>query len=119
MATHNDFGAKAEKFAKSYLLENNYEILETNYRFGKAEIDIIAKKDDLLIIVEVKARQYNSLKQPFEAVNKKKIVLIHSATDHFINKKGYNLEVRFDIISIYNYNETYSIQHIKDAFEVL
>lgn len=72
MATHNDFGAKAEKFAKSYLLENNYEILETNYRFGKAEIDIIAKKDDLLIIVEVKARQYNSLKQPFEAVNKKK-----------------------------------------------
>ena len=88
MATHNDFGAKAEKFAKSYLLENNYEILETNYRFGKAEIDIIAKKDDLLIIVEVKARQYNSLKQPFEAVNKKKIELIHSATDHFINNIG-------------------------------
>ena len=44
MATHNDLGRLGESLAVGYLLENNYVILERNWRFHKAEIDIIAKK---------------------------------------------------------------------------
>ena len=54
MATHTDLGRLGESLAVGYLLQNNYIILERNWRFQKAEIDIIAAKDAKIIIVEVK-----------------------------------------------------------------
>lgn len=56
MADHNDFGKMAEDMAADYLQKNGYTIVARNFRFQKAEIDIIAEKDDLIIITEVKAR---------------------------------------------------------------
>ena len=44
MATHNETGSKGEKLAQEYLIANGYSILATNYRYLKAEIDIIALK---------------------------------------------------------------------------
>ena len=61
MATHNDLGRLGESLAVGYLLENNYVILERNWRFHKAEIDIIAKKEAQIIIIEVKTRNSNFL----------------------------------------------------------
>jgi len=51
MASHNDLGKKGEEKAGLYLRANGYEVLETNYRYGKREIDIICRKDDVLIFV--------------------------------------------------------------------
>ena len=56
MAEHNELGKKGEKLAIDFLLKNGYKILETNYRFLKAEVDIIAQKDEVLAVVEVKTR---------------------------------------------------------------
>jgi len=44
MAQHNKLGEKGEALAVDYLVKNGYDILERNYRFQKAEVDIIAKK---------------------------------------------------------------------------
>ena len=54
MAAHNELGKLGEKMAAEYLVENGYEILETNWRHQKAEVDIICKINNILAIVEVK-----------------------------------------------------------------
>lgn len=118
MATHNDFGKKAEDLAVEYLQKNGYKILVRNFRFQKAEIDIIAEKDHLIVVVEVKARSTDAFILPQEAVTKTKIKLIVSATDHYLEEFNKNQEVRFDIISVLpDEKGTLTIEHIENAFE--
>jgi len=118
MAIHNDFGKKAEDLAVKYLLKNGYKILVKNFRFQKAEIDIIAEKDNLIIITEVKARSTDAFMLPQEAVTKRKIKLIVSAANHYLEEFNKNQEVRFDIISVLpDEKKNLIIEHIVDAFE--
>ncbi len=117
MATHNDFGKHAEELAVEYLSKNGYQILTTNYRYLKAEIDIIAEIDSTIIVVEVKARTTTAFLEPHEAVNRKKIKHIVSAADHFMQEMNRVEEVQFDIISVFpNACGSLEIQHLKNAF---
>ena len=68
MASHNDFGKQAEDLAVDFLERKNYRILARNYRYLKAEIDIIAIFDNKIIIVEVKARATDAFMLPQEAI---------------------------------------------------
>lgn len=118
MAEHNDLGKKAEELAAGLLLKNGYKILARNFRYQKAEIDIIAEKDNLIIICEVKARSTDVFNLPQESVNKKKIKLLVSAADYYLKEFNVTKEVRFDIISILpDKKENLLIEHIQDAFE--
>lgn len=118
MAEHNDFGKEAENAAANFLLNNGYQIITRNFRHQKAEIDIIAKKDNLLCIVEVKARSTDAFLEPQEAVNKKKIKMIVAATDAYIEETNETSEVRFDIIAVMpNKSGGFIINHIENAFE--
>lgn len=118
MAEHNDFGKLAELYAADYLKKKGYQIITQNYRFQKAEIDLITRYENQLVIVEVKARQNDTLIEPQEAVNKKKIRLLISATDEFMKTFPGDLEVRFDIITVLKQPDgTLQINHIENAFE--
>ncbi|WP_374460540.1 YraN family protein [Chryseobacterium taeanense] len=118
MAQHNDLGKKAEELAAEFLLKNGYKILAKNFRFQKAEIDIISEKDDFIIICEVKARSTDAFNLPQEAVNKKKIKLLVSGADHYLKEFNIIKEVRFDIISVLpDEKGNLSIEHIAGAFE--
>ncbi|WP_294209593.1 YraN family protein [uncultured Chryseobacterium sp.] len=118
MAKHNDFGKKAEDMAVEHLLRSGYKILSRNFRFQKAEIDIIAEKEDLIIIVEVKARSTDAFMLPQEAVKKSKIRLIVAAADHYLEEYNRNEEVRFDIITVLPDEErNLVIEHIIHAFD--
>lgn len=118
MAHHNDFGKTAEDLAADYLQKNGYKILVRNFRFQKAEIDIIAEKDDVIIIAEVKARSTNAFILPQEAVTKTKIKSIVSAANHYLEKFQKDNEVRFDIISVLpDDQKNLTIDHITDAFQ--
>ena len=118
MADHNDFGKLAEELAEQFLVQKNYKILAKNYSYQKAEIDIIAEFENQIIIVEVKARKTDAFMLPQEAINKKKIRLIVSAANDFLEQNNINLETRFDVISVLP-NETgkLEINHIENAFE--
>ncbi len=72
MAEHNELGKKGEELAVNHLEENGYEILERNWVFQKAEIDIIAQKDEVLAIVEVKTRSSLDFGSPQDFVKPKK-----------------------------------------------
>jgi putative endonuclease len=116
MAGHHELGKQGESEAVEYLKKNGYEILETNWRWQKAEVDIIAKKENTLIIAEVKTRRTSFFGDPEEQVTLKKQQLLADAADFYINHKNLHLPVRFDIISIIKEGGTFRIRHIEDAF---
>lgn len=116
MAEHNELGKKGEQLAIDFLIKNEYKILEKNYRYLKAEVDIIAQKENILAAVEVKTRSTDYFGDPQDAVNPKKIKLLVSAIDYYVIDKDLDVEVRFDIIAIiYQKNKT-KIEHLEDAF---
>lgn len=116
MAEHNELGKFGEELAMEFLQKNGYEILETNWTFQKAEIDIIAKKENTLAIVEVKTRSSIEFGLPQDFVKPKKIQLLVKAVDAYVNKKELDIEVRFDIIAIHKEGKAFVIDHLTDAF---
>jgi putative endonuclease len=116
MAQHNDLGRQGEEIAVQYLLKKGYVILETNWVYQKAEIDIIAQKGKILSVVEVKTRSSLAFGLPQEFVNKKKIRLLVKAVNEYIEMKSLDVEARFDIISIYNSPSGFEVEHLEDAF---
>ena len=93
MADHNELGKKGEQLAIAFLIKNEYKILEKNYRFQKAEVDIIAQKKDVLAIVEVKTRSTTYFGNPQDFVNPKKIKLLLSAIDNYVVEKDLDVEL--------------------------
>lgn len=116
MAEHNDLGKFGEELAVTFLQKNGYEILETNWFFDKAEIDIIAQKGTVLAVVEVKTRSSLEFGLPQEFVKPKKIQLLVKAINEYVTQKDLDTEVRFDIIAIHKENSEFVIEHIEDAF---
>ena len=116
MAQHNELGKKGEQLAVDFLLQNNYKIIARNYRFLKAEIDIIARKKDVLVAIEVKTSSSIDYGNPQDFINPKKIKLLVSAMDNFVVENDLEVEVRFDIIAIIKQKNAFEIEHLEDAF---
>jgi putative endonuclease len=116
MAAHNELGKLGEDLAVEYLQKNGYDILETNWTFQKAEIDIIATKDEVLAVIEVKTRSSLEFGLPQDFVKPKKIQLLVKAVDEYVNTKNLDIDVRFDIIAIHKDNNSFVIEHLIDAF---
>ena len=116
MAIHNELGEKGEQLAVEFLQKNNFKILERNWRFKKAEVDIIALKNDILAVIEVKTRSSNYFGNPQDFVNQKKIQLLVEAINEYVIFKELDVEVRFDIIAILKNKDNFNIEHLEDAF---
>jgi putative endonuclease len=116
MAEHNELGKFGEELAVEFLEQNGYDILETNWIFQKAEIDIIAQKDSTLAVIEVKTRSSIAFGLPQDFVKPKKIQLLVKAVNEYIVSNDLDVDVRFDIIAINKEDNTYKIEHFEDAF---
>jgi putative endonuclease len=116
MALHNELGKKGEQLAVNFLSKKGYEIIERNYRFDKAEVDIIAKKKEILAIVEVKTRSSIDFGNPQDFVKPKQIQRLVKAVDEYVTVNGLDVEVRFDIIAIVKNGRSFNIEHLQDAF---
>ena len=116
MAQHNELGKKGEQLAVDFLLKNNYDIVERNYRFDKAEVDIIAKKDNILAIIEVKTRSTTDFGDPQDFVKPKQIQRLVKAVDEYVTVNDLDVEIRFDIIAIVREGKSYNIEHLENAF---
>jgi len=116
MAQHNELGKKGEQLAVDYLLKKGYDIIERNYRFDKAEVDIIARKKEILAIIEVKTRSSIDFGNPQDFVKPKQIQRLVKAVDEYVTVNGLDVEVRFDIIAIVKNGKSYDIEHLEDAF---
>ena len=116
MAEHNELGKLGEELAVEFLQKEGYEILETNWTFQKAEIDIIAQKENTLAIIEVKTRSSIEFGLPQDFVKPKKIQLLVKAVNEYVVSKNIDIEVRFDIIAIHKEGKSFVIEHLTDAF---
>ena len=107
-----------EDIAVKFLGHNGYQIIERNYHSVYGEIDIICKKSNQLIFVEVKARKSNKFGEPLDAITEKKREKIIKTTYHYLAKYNLELPLRFDIITIQyiSKDKNYKFQHIKNAF---
>ena len=116
MAEHNELGKFGEELAVEFLQKKGYDILETNWTFQKAEIDIIAQKENILAVVEVKTRSSIEFGLPQDFVKPKKIQLLVKAVNEYVISNDLDVEIRFDIVAIYKEDKTYKIEHIEDSF---
>ncbi len=117
MAHHNDVGQTGEALARRYLEEKGYRILEANWRYRRAEVDLIAMDGSILVFVEVKTRGSAAFGRPEEFVTRYKEQLLTDAAIAYMEAIGHDWELRFDIIAIlYQSEQDYRIEHFTDAF---
>ncbi len=93
-------GNLGESLARNYFEKKGYAILQTNWRIRHLEIDIIASKNEVLHIIEVKTQKKSTAGFPEENVTRKKMKNLMVAADHYqmIDKRWKALQ--FDVLSI-------------------
>ncbi len=116
MAAHNELGKIGEDLAVDYLEKKGYKIVARNFTYQKAEVDIIARKDNILAIVEVKTRSTPDFGNPQEFVKARQIQRLVKAVDQFVTDHEMDVDVRFDIVAIIKNKAGTKVEHIKDAF---
>ncbi len=116
MAEHNDKGREAEDLSAEYLASKGFRILHRNWRFFQKEIDIVAEKSDMLVIVEVKSRFGRDRVTADELLSRGKQRFIVDAAEAYINKFGIEKETRFDLVVVTFSGEGTEIEHIENAF---
>ena len=109
-------GRQFEKLAGKYFLENNFEILEENWQAGRKEIDLIVKKENLIIFVEVKSASSKKFGHPSERVDQRKIQNLSQAAKQYILVHNLtNIDMRFDVVTFIEGK----LEHYENAFDVI
>ena len=93
-------GAEGENLAAEFLKKKGWEIVARNYRYRHAEIDLIIKRDDWTIFVEVKTRTSSYFGQPEEFVDAQQARRIFEAAEEYIYSTNWLGHIRFDIVSV-------------------
>jgi putative endonuclease len=113
--TNNELGKIGEDIATVYLQDMGYEILVRNWRFERVELDIVARKDSILVFCEVKTRRSVSHGVPSDAITPIKLQHIRTAALHWLtNNQSRHKGIRFDVISVIHCaGQPTTISHIK------
>ncbi|MCD4705733.1 YraN family protein [bacterium] len=111
------FGRRGEEVAKKYLIKNNYQILDTNYKNYFGEIDIVAKLKSKIIFVEVKTRSSRMFGAPEESVNFAKQKKLMKASEKYIFENKLNNEYQIDVITVEKEQgvDKAKLKHFKNA----
>ena len=116
MTEKKEIGDQGEAEAVNFLFANGYEVLKKNYRFGRAEIDIITRKDDELVFIEVKTRKNADYGYPESFVSEQQERRIRLAAEKYVEDTCWQGEIRFDIIAIIWDSKESVLDHFEDAF---
>ena len=114
-----EFGLLGERLAEKWLVSRGWRVVQRRYRSGHRDIDLIAKRDDLVAFVEVKARTGNAFGDPVEAVHwKKRSELIKSAQTWIDRHGSAGEEYRFDVVGVLVTGNRVRVRHVENAFFV-
>ena len=116
MSTTKEIGDFYEDKAKDFYLKNGYTFLAENYRYGRREIDLIFKKENILVFVEVKYRNSSSFGYPEDWVDERKQLLIEECADYFIEEINWHDNIRFDIIAFLKKGNGIELKVFTDVF---
>ena len=105
MGTTQEIGAKGEEAAVEYLLKEGFTLLHRNWRNGKYELDIVARKRGIIYFVEVKCRKKGGLTTPEDAITERKFESLMRAATLYLAEYGIDLDSQFDMIAVeYDHN---------------
>ncbi len=111
------FGDWGEKLAARHLVDAGFSIVARGFRCRFGEIDIIARKDDLLVFCEVKSRRQSCFASPFEAVGRTKQERLVKTAGWYLNRRGWDGDIRFDVIAVLaRPGRPPEIEWLEDAF---
>ena len=111
---HKIKGNKGEAITVNHLTKHGFEVIEQNYRHNRSEIDIIALKDNsLLVFVEVKVRTSSEFGDQETFVSANQQQKIKEAAEEYIHAINWQKNIRFDIITI---NGEGKLEWFEDAF---
>ena len=118
MALHNEVGKQGEKLAERYLIQQNYTIIARNWRYKRAELDLIVHSPEgELVFVEVKTRSTTAFGLPGAQISLQKIALLADAANAFMLQIDHQWTYRFDFIGVVlPPNNEPIIRHYPDAF---
>ncbi|MBS1491147.1 MAG: YraN family protein [Bacteroidetes bacterium] len=109
-------GKEGEQLAADFLETKGFEIVARNFRHKRSEIDLIAKKNNWLIFIEVKLRSSDAYGYPEDFVDRKKAKNIIEGAEEYTYRQNWQGPVRYDIVSITDRPGEKKIVHIEDAF---
>ncbi len=113
--THIELGKWGEEIASDYLKKKGFEIIEKNWRYQHLEIDLVARKDNVLVFVEVKTRSGIAYGYPEQSISGEKAVRLIEAAHAYIENNAHPPYFRFDVISIMRSGNNYELKHFEDA----
>lgn len=118
----NRLGKAGELLAKEFMVNEGHTFLKSNYRYDRAEVDLIFtkahEKENEIIFTEVKTRRSKKFGEGEESVDAKKQAQIRKGIEGFLyeNEQYRNHQIRIDVIVVYLMNNETNIVHIKNAF---
>ena len=120
MNARQQFGRAAEEVAARYLQRRGWRVLGRNVRVGRGELDIVARRGDVLAFIEVKARRSDVCGSPEDAVTARKRRQVARLAELWLAARPWALEriadVRFDIVAVDATTVPASVRHLPDAF---
>lgn len=118
LAAHLATGIKGEELAQNFLVNHGYTVLAKNWRHGRLELDLICQHSDQIVFVEVKTRSSAKCGGPLAGVTKTKQARLIRAACFWLSQHNYwKMPCCFDIISIIINSDSFSLEHIPNAFE--
>lgn len=109
-------GQKAEEMARIWLTNKGYETICSNFRAGRAEIDIILRFNGIIVFVEVKMRTTNLFGFPETFVSERKKQLVQDAAERWLIENQWYGPIRFDILALEGNGSEVLFTHFEDAF---
>lgn len=111
-----DLGKAGEQLAVDYLVAGGYVILDRNWHFSHKEIDIIARDQNDIVVVEVKTRNAPVRELPEQAINRQKRQFLVAAANAYVKYNRISMEVRFDVINVVYFRGKPELSHVRNAF---
>lgn len=113
----HELGQAGEAAAADFMVSLGFEVLTRGYRHGRAEVDLIVRRDqELLVFVEVKTRSGSQFGPPETFVSARKKELFRLAATHLQETLDWRGDIRFDILALTLLSRGFRIEHFEDAF---
>lgn len=116
MNKRQKLGQRGERLAEEYFKRRRFSILERNYRYRRGEIDLIARRGNLIVFIEVKTRSSNTFIDAEQSLRSRQISSIREVAEHYLHEVKWQGEVRFDILTIEENGMRITLRHFEDAF---
>ncbi len=113
-------GDQGEELAAQHLQRTGWMILDRNFRMGRKEIDLVARRGEVVAFVEVKTRAGLGYGHPLEAITWKKRREIQQVAAAWIDRKGRPGDLyRFDAVAVQvGGSEPPIVEHVEDAWRM-